>query len=137
MLYTIVMDQQDRDESINQSTQTGPSWPGENRMNTFTKLKSGAWGVRISGETGLKVGPTSRKFQVQTKAGTVREVTLERVLWTDGKVALCSIDQSETPRNNVRSSCRPGTRTSRPLNDEDECEVCGKNKWTCGHCVGW
>lgn len=22
-------------------------------------------------------------------------------------------------------------------NEDDECEVCGKNKYRCGHCVGW
>ena len=22
-------------------------------------------------------------------------------------------------------------------NQDHECEVCGKNKFTCGHCVGW
>lgn len=22
-------------------------------------------------------------------------------------------------------------------NEDDECEVCGKNKYSCGHCVGW
>lgn len=20
---------------------------------------------------------------------------------------------------------------------EDECELCGRNKYTCGHCIGW
>lgn len=25
----------------------------------------------------------------------------------------------------------------RRRNEDDECEVCGGNKWTCGHCVGW
>jgi hypothetical protein len=22
-------------------------------------------------------------------------------------------------------------------NEDDECELCGKNKYTCGHCIGW
>jgi hypothetical protein len=22
-------------------------------------------------------------------------------------------------------------------NQDDECELCGKNKFTCGHCIGW
>lgn len=28
-------------------------------------------------------------------------------------------------------------RQSRREREEEECEVCGKNKYTCGHCVGW
>lgn len=30
-----------------------------------------------------------------------------------------------------------GKRVFRRRNDDDECELCGKNKWTCGHCIGW
>lgn len=22
-------------------------------------------------------------------------------------------------------------------NEDNECEICGRNKYTCGHCVGW
>ena len=22
-------------------------------------------------------------------------------------------------------------------NEDNECELCGKNKYTCGHCIGW
>lgn len=25
----------------------------------------------------------------------------------------------------------------RRRNEDDECELCGGNKYTCGHCVGW
>lgn len=30
-----------------------------------------------------------------------------------------------------------GTRNRRGVSYEDECELCGKNKYTCGHCIGW
>lgn len=23
------------------------------------------------------------------------------------------------------------------LSDDDRCELCDRNKWTCGHCIGW
>lgn len=22
-------------------------------------------------------------------------------------------------------------------NEDEECEMCGRNKYTCGHCIGW
>lgn len=22
-------------------------------------------------------------------------------------------------------------------NEDEECELCGRNKYTCGHCIGW
>jgi hypothetical protein len=25
----------------------------------------------------------------------------------------------------------------RRLKEDDRCELCGKNKYTCGHCIGW
>ncbi len=25
----------------------------------------------------------------------------------------------------------------RKMSEDDRCEVCDGNKWTCGHCVGW
>jgi hypothetical protein len=28
-------------------------------------------------------------------------------------------------------------RAGRRLDDDDRCEVCDRNKYTCGHCVGW
>lgn len=28
-------------------------------------------------------------------------------------------------------------RAARHRKEDDECEACGGNKWTCGHCVGW
>lgn len=33
-------------------------------------------------------------------------------------------------------SSRPALRRRR-WNQDDECEMCGRNKYTCGHCIGW
>lgn len=46
-------------------------------MNSYTKLQSGAWGVRCEG-----VPQAGATVSVQTKAGAVKSETIERVLWT-------------------------------------------------------
>lgn len=28
-------------------------------------------------------------------------------------------------------------RYGRKRDEDNECELCGKNKYTCGHCIGW
>lgn len=27
--------------------------------------------------------------------------------------------------------------SSRRKREDEECELCGRNKYTCGHCIGW
>lgn len=55
-------------------------------MNTYTKLRSGAWGVRCEGK--VKSGD---RVTVRKKSGETRTESVERVVWTDGKISLCSI----------------------------------------------
>lgn len=42
---------------------------------------------------------------------------------------------------NLVRECGAAVATSRShgsrLDEDDRCEVCDRNKWTCGHCVGW
>jgi hypothetical protein len=96
-------------------------------MASYTKLQSGDWGVRVSG-TAPAVGAT---VTVTKRDGTAKVEIVDRVLWAgtgrDGQpAALCSI----------RATPRPSTDRRR-RNEDEECEVCGRNKYTCGHCVGW
>jgi hypothetical protein len=38
----------------------------------------------------------------------------------------------------VSETSAPSSRSqSRRDREDEECEVCGRNKYTCGHCVGW
>lgn len=63
-------------------------------MNTYTKLKSGEWGVRVEG----KAAP-GESVSVKTKAGKTKSETVLSVLWTgtdrqSGRpVSLCAIKQ--------------------------------------------
>lgn len=77
-------------------------------MNSYAKLKSGAWGVRVTGQ--VRAGD---KVTVTTKAGKQKTETVERVLWSGGGVSLCAIAGSESPS---RYGC--GGR-------EGECGSCG------------
>jgi hypothetical protein len=56
-------------------------------MVSFTKLKSGEWGLR--GE-GLVSGA---RVRVEKRDGSVTSAIVGRVLWSDGTVALATIDK--------------------------------------------
>ena len=67
-------------------------------MNSFTKLKNGAWGVKAEGT--VKVGD---KISVTKKDGESRTVTVSKVVWT-GKsqwdennrtISLCEIEDEK------------------------------------------
>lgn len=36
-----------------------------------------------------------------------------------------------------QTNSRPRYRMSRAEREDLECELCGKNKFKCGHCIGW
>jgi len=82
-------------------------------MTTYTKLRSGQWGIRAEGP--VKSGQT---VTVQTKAGAQKTETVDRVIWTDGKVTLAS----------VRASGRPQSRGNGYAREYGECEACAWNE---------
>ena len=55
---------------------------------TYTKLKSGEWGVRVNGSI-----RTGDKVTVVKKSGASKVETVARVLWTGNGVSVCSIAQ--------------------------------------------
>ena len=62
----------------------------------------------------------------------------ERKCWT------VSRDKADTARAIVASagpakaySGSPRRRVTQRDRYEEECELCGRNKYTCGHCIGW
>jgi hypothetical protein len=71
---------------------------------TWTKLKSGAWGIRVTGGA-----PSSGDtVTVSKKDGTQQSVTVEKVVWTGGDVALCAIEakpRSGSGRSGRRYEC--------------------------------
>ena len=90
---------------------------------TYTKLRSGEWGIRVTGNA-----PVAGQFVTVTKRdGTTKKETVTRVLWSGDGVYLCAIAP--------KASSSPPKRGG--LSDDDRCEVCDRNKYTCGHCVGW
>jgi hypothetical protein len=57
----------------------------------------------------------------------------DRVEWSKGEVArhlACVAGGTDrTPRGRY-----PGRRRR---DEDNECELCGRDKYTCGHCIGW
>ena len=82
---------------------------------TYTKLKTGAWGIR---GVGLKVGPAV----VTKRDGTTADVVVVKVLWTgpDGTsiAAIAGSDSGAASTSRGSSRRRGGSR-------EYECEECG------------
>jgi len=65
---------------------------------TFTKLKTGNWGIRATAK--VAVGD---RVQVRKKDGSVKTETVAKIVWTDGSsVWLCAIGAPE-----AKSSPRP------------------------------
>ena len=106
-----------------------------NLTGTYTKLRSGEWGVRIQGEhrKSGEVGPYEVK--VKTKAGKVKTEVCE-VFWSGSGISLATVQRREGPR--VRAGSRFDARDfqrrhgggGRPRFEEDEgssfpCHRCG------------
>lgn len=69
---------------------------------SYTKLKSGEWGIRIT-ESSVKAGDA---VTVRKKDGTTKQETVQKVIWTGNGVTLCAIAQREyagSSRNSGRS----------------------------------
>lgn len=57
-------------------------------MATYTKLKSGEWGVRVDGTA--KAGTT---VAVKKKDGTTKSERIVKVVWSGNGISLCAIAQ--------------------------------------------
>ncbi len=60
---------------------------------TFTKLKSGEWGVRVP----YKV-EAGQQISVYPQSGDVKQVVIEKVIWKGNGIWLCAIEQRKRPR---------------------------------------
>ena len=67
---------------------------------SYSKLRSGDWGVRVQGARPLQ-GAT---LAVKTKAGATKSEVVERVIWSDsaGVTHLCAVRASSRPRSPQR-----------------------------------
>lgn len=58
---------------------------------TYTKLKSGAWGVRVNSESVRK----GQSITVAKKDGSTKTETIAAVVWHGNGISLCAIAQRE------------------------------------------
>ena len=103
---------------------------------TYTKLKSGAWGLRIVGSWRVLAGD---RVTVSKKDGSRKEETVGAVLWSGDGVMLCSIQPTQSRpayAAPAASAARPAVRKYRKGQD---CPCCGSEPldaqlhcWECG-----
>jgi hypothetical protein len=102
---------------------------------TYTKLKSGAWGLRIVGSFRVQAGD---RVTVSKRDGSKKEETVGAVLWSGDGVVLCSIESTGSLRRDrpAAPAARPAVRKYRKGQD---CPCCGSEPldaqlhcWECG-----
>ena len=57
---------------------------------SFKKLRDGSWGITAKGNLPAS-GLAGQYLRVEKKSGELNTVYVDRVLWTDGAVAICTI----------------------------------------------
>jgi len=83
---------------------------------SFTKLRSGDWGLRVSGSP--KAGQT---VDAVCKNGEMKTMIIGRVLWEGDGIALCTIDRKQTV-----PAIHDVGRSSKP--DLGMCQACGERR---------
>lgn len=59
---------------------------------TYTKLRDGEWGVRVSGKPNL-----GDVVQVRKQSGETKQERVTRVVWSDSTISICAIERSQAP----------------------------------------
>lgn len=92
---------------------------------TYTKLKSGDWGIRVIGA----ISPGSLVV-VTKKDGRQKDEVVDKVLFRDSaqNVTLCSIKQRESKRGSCGCDCG---ECSRKCRCEPHCVCRGGNVYDC------
>ena len=85
---------------------------------TYTKLRSGEWGVRVTGERVTR----GSMVTVTKKDGELREEHIERVLWSGEGVMLCAIVH-RTKKQAAHNKYRQGNCT------HEDYPCCGCERW--------
>jgi hypothetical protein len=113
-----LVETQEEDSTVNRDSPVSPEWgkvrvldqarhqrAGEKEMKaSYTKLKSGAWGVRVEGMVS-----DGQSITVRKKDGSEKSETIEKVLWAGQGVSLCAIKQVSNAGHSGHSGHRPGT----------------------------
>jgi hypothetical protein len=95
---------------------------------TYTKLRTGEWGVRIVGKAPI----VGQAVKVQKRDGETKEETIGGIVWSGGGVVICSITRAATSGGKVSNGGRYGTargrRSWRPCGypgcSQDYCDEC-------------
>ena len=112
---------------------------------TYTKLKSGAWGLRIVGNIRVQSGD---RVTVSKKDGSRKEETVGAILWSGDGVMLCSIESTGSLRREFLAAAYPSTHgpgarpaapAVRKYRKGQDCPCCGSEPldaqlhcWECG-----
>lgn len=101
---------------------------------TFTRLRSGSWGVRLVGHASAGDSVT-----VSRRDGTTSTVTLGREIWTDGRVHLFALagasgssSSARQRRPRIRESsktCWETGGTCYSIDGSPYCEECGEHMY--------
>jgi hypothetical protein len=94
---------------------------------TYTKLRSGAWGLRVTGGVPTPGSPVP----VRKRDGTVNAEVVGRVIWTDGlTVWLCSALVLTAPKAKAKKAARPRAWSpcGNPGCSPTWCDVCAASK---------
>lgn len=102
-------------------------------MNSYTKLKSGEWGIRAQGLM-VKAGDS---VTVTKKDGSVKTEHVARIVWSGNGVSLCAIghgQHSTTAGRGYRRSddddmvkCRHCGKMT--MGGDDWCQCCGRGDY--------
>jgi hypothetical protein len=90
---------------------------------SYTKLRSGSWGVRVVG-TAPEQGSS---ISVRTKAGVVKTERISAIVWSGDGVALCAIEERSQRSYSRRSGGGGGCHT-----DGNCSSVCNPSNCPCG-----
>ena len=74
---------------------------------SYTKLKDGSWGVRVTGPIGAGQEVTVTKANGEQKVEEVKAV-----IWTDGEVSVCSVHVRRAAYSRSRTWRGPSARRS-------------------------
>jgi len=85
---------------------------------TYKKLRDGSWGIRTTTKPAEHAG-----LHVTKKSGEQKWETVEKILWTDGSVWLCTITQSQSQHRSYRSSSYDDKSNIAP--GGRRCDYCG------------
>ena len=107
---------------------------------TWTKLTTGHWGIKILAPDcavtpGMKV-VVEKKNSGQSRCVVDRIVSKGIDRRTNLPCVRCTVRHKQS--NTKRCSCgMPVVKGYDECRECLQCELCGKNKYTCGHCIGW